>query len=112
MRISQADINLYGQINGDDEKLHYVEEFSKKRGFRGCIAHGTLLINPLFDLLIKKYGSQFFSSGNFSVTWITPVCAGDEISPNISNEGQLHLFITNFPEPILAIKGESYVRTG
>src|SRR5688500_12685968 len=75
--ITQELIDSYGRANGDSERLHYDGEYARQHGFRGPIAHGTLLAATVFDLALQKFGPAFLRRGSVSLAWKSAVCAGD-----------------------------------
>jgi acyl dehydratase len=77
LRVTQERIDRYGIVNGDHERMHYDESYARSRGFRGTIAHGTMLLAPVVDLAVLRYGEQFLLAGVISVRWTAPVCAGE-----------------------------------
>jgi acyl dehydratase len=77
LEVTQARIDAYGRVNGDAERLHYEPAYARSLGFRGTIAHGTMLLSPLLDLALRRHGPAFLSSGRLSIRWTSPVCAGD-----------------------------------
>ena len=78
VRMTQAKIDRYGKLNGDNDILHYDHDYCLKRGFRGTIAHGMHNMAPAVDLALEKFGRDFYYRGQVSVRWTGPVCPGDE----------------------------------
>lgn len=108
MQVTQARIDAWGRANGDAEMLHYDAAHAMQRGFRGTIAHGTMLIAPLFDLAIRRFGAQFLVSGSLSLKWTAPVCAGDVQFASIDEKGRIEAVIENQPGRPPSIMGESF----
>lgn len=105
LRVTQARIDRYGQANGDAEMLHYDAAHAQARGFRGTIAHGTMLAAPLFDLALRRYGERFLVAGVLSLKWTAPVCAGDLQIATIDDEGRIEAVIDDQPGRPVSIRG-------
>jgi acyl dehydratase len=103
--VTQERINSYGHVNGDAERLHYDAAYAKAHGFRGPIAHGTLLAAPLFDLALQKHGPEFLRRGALSVKWTAPVCAGDVQLASIGDDGSLEVVIETVPGRVVSLRG-------
>jgi len=108
LQVTQARIDRYGRANGDAEMLHYDPAHATARGFRGTIAHGTMLIAPLFDLALRRFGAGFLSSGSLVLKWTAPVCAGDVQLASIDDEGRIEAVIENQPGRPASIRGEAH----
>ena len=61
LAVTQERIERYGRANGDAERLHYDAEYARARGFRGTIAHGTMLSAGLVDLALRQFGEGFLA---------------------------------------------------
>lgn len=107
MQVTQDRIDRYGKANGDAEKLHYDADYARQRGFRGTIAHGTMLIAPLFDLALRRFGPEFLSAGSLSIKWTAPVYAGDLQLASIDDDGRIEVVIDSMPDRPVTICGES-----
>jgi len=107
MQVTQARIDAWGRANGDAEMLHYDAAHAKARGFRGTIAHGSMLIAPLFDLALRRHGERFLVAGALSLKWTAPVCAGDVQLASIDDEGRIEAVIDNQPGRPVSIRGEA-----
>lgn len=78
----------YGQLNGDNDILHYDAEFAKKRGFRGTLGHGLMYTGYVADLAARKYGRDWHYRGELTVKFVGPVCPGDELRIMLSDDGK------------------------
>jgi len=107
LQVTQARIDAYGRANGDAEMLHYDAAHARARGFRGTIAHGTLLAAPLFDLALRRHGERFLAAGALSLKWTAPVCAGDVLLASMDDEGRIEAVVDNQPGRPLSLKGEA-----
>ena len=85
--MTQALIDQYGRINGDNDIIHYDHDYAVKRGFRGTLAHGMHVMGCAVDLAAREYGPAFFRGGEVSVKWIAPVCPGDLLEVELGPDG-------------------------
>jgi acyl dehydratase len=89
LEVTQDRIDRYGRANGDREMLHYDGAHARSRGFRGTIAHGTMLLAPLVDLALRRCGERFFTAGTLTVRWTAPVCAGETQLATLDESGAI-----------------------
>jgi acyl dehydratase len=88
-RITQAMINRYGRINGDNDIIHYDEDYARQRGFRGTLAHGLMLMGYAAELAAREYGKDWYTRGEIKTKWIKPVCPGDQLTVALDDNGAL-----------------------
>jgi len=112
MQVTQARIDAYGRANGDREMLHYDPAYAAERGFRGTIAHGTMLIAPLFDLAVRRFGADFLTNGSLALRWTAPVCAGDVQLASMDDDGRIEAVIQNQHDRPASIRGEASLEEG
>lgn len=87
--MTQAIIDQYGAINGDNDTIHYDEELAKSRGFRGTLAHGLNVMGYAAGLAAQMYGDRWFTEGELYTKWIAPVCPGDQLVVTIDDDGTI-----------------------
>jgi 3-hydroxybutyryl-CoA dehydratase len=90
-QITQESINRYGELNGDNDQLHYDAEYARSRGFQGTIAHGLMLLGTVTELAVSRMGSAWFEQGYVGLKWIAPTHAGDEIVVAIDDGGKIEV---------------------
>ena len=105
--VTQERINRYGRANGDAEQMHYDPAYARARGFRGTIAHGTMLAAPLVDLALRRYGPLFLSAGRIAIKWTAPVCAGEVQVATIDEVGRIEAVNDALPERPVTVRGEA-----
>ena len=105
--VTQARIDAYGRANGDAERMHYDPEYARSLGFRGTIAHGTMLVAPLVDLAIRRHGADFLRAGRLAIKWTSPVCAGDAQVATIDDAGRIEAVNDRQPGRPATIRGEA-----
>jgi 3-hydroxybutyryl-CoA dehydratase len=87
IKVTQAMIDRYGQINGDNDILHYDHDYAVKRGFRGTLAHGLMMLGYAVELATRKWGKDWHYRGEIDVRFVGPVIPGDEVRVNIGDDG-------------------------
>jgi 3-hydroxybutyryl-CoA dehydratase len=50
-RISQADMDAFGQLSGDLSRIHLDESFAQRNGFTGPVVYGALVVARLSNLV-------------------------------------------------------------
>lgn len=89
IHMTQAIIDQYGIINGDNDTIHYDEDLAKSRGFRGTLAHGLNVMGYAAGLAAKKYGERWYTEGELYTKWIAPVCPKDDLVVSLSEQGEI-----------------------
>ena len=79
--VTQATIDDYGDLNGDNDIIHYDQAYAQARGFRDTIAHGLMTLSYLSETLRDYWGFGWLTSGSIEIRWTGPVCPGDTITP-------------------------------
>ena len=77
--VSERDIELFGEVSGDMNPVHFDEEFARKTIFRGRIAHGVLCLSYISTVLGMKMpgpGTIFMSATS---RFKAPVRIGDTV---------------------------------
>jgi acyl dehydratase len=77
----------YGQLNGDNDILHYDDAYAKQRGFRDTLGHGLMYTGYVCDLAAKKYGRDWHYRGRLTVKYVRGVCPGDQLVVSIEPDG-------------------------
>lgn len=88
--ITQTMIDGYGRINGDNDIVHYDDEYAKARGFRGTLLHGPHMTAFAADLGAKKFGRDWLYRGRLHTKWIGPVCPGDIFEVELGDDGSIN----------------------
>jgi 3-hydroxybutyryl-CoA dehydratase len=77
--VTERDVELFGEVSGDMNPVHFDEEFARKTIFRGRIAHGVLCLSYMSTVLGMKMpgpGTIFISA---SSRFKAPVRIGDTV---------------------------------
>jgi acyl dehydratase len=88
--ITRRDIELFTEISGDRNPIHYDEEMARASRFGGLVVQGGVtsgLLNALVAEQLPGPGSVFLE-----VTWkfLAPVRPGDEITAEATVTGARH----------------------
>ena len=87
VRIVRAkDAELFGEVTGDMNPLHFDEDYAQKTVFRGCAAHGMLIgsyFSAIFGSIFPGEGSIYLSQ---ELKFLKPVRFGDEITATVTVE--------------------------
>lgn len=77
--ITERDIQLFGEVSGDTNPVHFDEEFARTTMFKGRIAHGMLsasYISTVLGMQIPGPGTIFMS---LTTRFKAPVRIGDTV---------------------------------
>ena len=77
--ISEAGIQIFAKLSGDENPLHLNPEYAKKTVFKGCIVHGMLtasFISTVIDDLMPRPGCIYVAQ---NVKFKAPVWAGEMV---------------------------------
>ena len=79
-KVTQADIEKFVDLSGDDNKLHVNKEFAAKTSFKKPVVHGMIgasFISTIIGTKIPGDGALWFSQ---TLEFLLPVRVGDEIT--------------------------------
>jgi 3-hydroxybutyryl-CoA dehydratase len=77
--VTERDVELFGEVSGDLNPVHFDDEFARKTVFRGRIAHGVLCLSYISTVLGMKMpgaGTIFMSATS---RFRAPVRIGDAV---------------------------------
>ncbi len=77
--ISEADIQIFAKLSGDENPLHLNPEYAKDTVFKGCIAHGILtasFISTVIGTRMPGPGCIYVAQ---NLKFKAPVRAGDMV---------------------------------
>jgi 3-hydroxybutyryl-CoA dehydratase len=73
----------FAGLTGDFNPLHVDEDYARKTGFNGRIAHGLLSLSLGLGLISQKIHG-YFLYGFDKIRFISPVRLGDTITPQLT----------------------------
>lgn len=78
--VTERDIELFGEISGDMNPVHFDEAFARQTVFRGRIAHGVLCLSYISTVLGMKLPGPGTIFMNASSRFKAPVRIGDTVA--------------------------------
>ena len=78
--VTEHDVELFGEVSGDVNPVHFDEDFAKSTIFKGRIAHGVLsasYISTVFGMKMPGPGTIFMS---LTTRFKAPVRIGDTVT--------------------------------
>lgn len=78
--VSERDVQLFGEVSGDFNPVHFDEEHAKKTIFRGRVAHGALSVSILSAVLGMKIPGPGTLVLSFTTNFKAPVRIGDTVT--------------------------------
>ncbi len=101
--VTQAIIDGYGRINGDNDIIHYDHAYAVQRGFRGTLLHGPHMTAFGAELGARQYGKEWLTRGRLHTKWVGPSCPGDTFAVQLDASGKLEATSGD----VLAMVGEA-----
>lgn len=83
-RISQADVDAFARISGDDNPAHVDEIWADRSPFKGRLAHGILtagLVSAVLGTELPGPGAIYMSQ---TLRWLAPVRPGDVVTATVT----------------------------
>jgi acyl dehydratase len=81
--VGESDVYLFAGITGDLDANHTDEEFAKRAGFGGRIAHGALILgysSAASTKILQDFARPMVSAGYDKVRFLKPVLFGDTLT--------------------------------
>jgi 3-hydroxybutyryl-CoA dehydratase len=82
--ITSEDIRAFADVSGDQNPVHFDDEFARRMRFEGRIAHGMLTAS----LLSSAIGNQLPGAGTVylgqALQFVAPVYPGDTITARVT----------------------------
>jgi 3-hydroxybutyryl-CoA dehydratase len=80
--IKEEDVNDFSSLSGDICPLHMSEQFAIKRGFKGRVAHGALLMSYVSQLIGVYFPGENCLLQSLSFKFLLPAYINDAIEIN------------------------------
>ena len=87
-KVTSEDIEMFGQVSGDYNPLHFNEDWAKTTMFKGRIAHGILTatyVSTVIGMKLPGPGAIYMSQ---SMKFRRPVRIGDTITARVEVIGK------------------------
>ncbi len=78
--VSERDVQLFGEISGDVNPMHFDEDFAAKTPFKGRIAHGVLSSSYISTVLGMKMPGPGTIFMQLLTRFKAPVRIGDSVT--------------------------------
>lgn len=79
-QVTERDIEMFGEVSGDMNPVHFDEAVAKKTIFRGRIAHGALVLSYLSCVLGMKLPGPGTVVLELTIAFKAPVRIGDTVT--------------------------------
>ncbi len=82
--VTQRDLELFGEVSGDMNPVHFDDEYAKSTMFKGRIVHGMLtasLISAVIGQQLPGQGTVYLKQ---DLTFMAPVRPGDVIDAKVT----------------------------
>lgn len=80
--VTRNKIDAYRHASGDNNRIHYDDEFAAATRFGGVIAHGMLTLTLVSEMMTKAYGADWLTSGSLRVRFRGAAFPGDTLEAN------------------------------
>ena len=114
--VTEADVNDFARVSGDDNALHLDETFARRTRFNGRVAHGALSFGFMAASQTRLIGTGVIWLGA-TVRFTAPVRIGDrvttttEIMEVVPDKRLLRVrCTTRGPDGTVVMEGESTVK--
>ena len=77
--VDRENIDAYRAASGDQNRIHYDDEFAASTRFEGVIAHGMLTLAMISEMMAQEYGSSWLRSGSLRVRFRGAAYPGDRL---------------------------------
>jgi 3-hydroxybutyryl-CoA dehydratase len=78
-RISGGDIDSYASLTGDYNPIHIDAHFAAQTRFGHPIAHGTLVLAPIWEALDALLGGRALEGARAAAKFLRPVKVNSEV---------------------------------
>jgi 3-hydroxybutyryl-CoA dehydratase len=79
-QVSERDIELFGEVTGDMNPVHFDEAYARKTIFRGRVAHGAITVSYLSALVGTKLPGHGTAVLELTTRFKAPVRIGDTVT--------------------------------
>jgi 3-hydroxybutyryl-CoA dehydratase len=114
--VTEADVNDFARVSGDDNALHLDETFARRTRFNGRVAHGALSFGFMAASQTRLIGTGVIWLGA-TVRFTAPVRIGDHVTTTteiveiVPDKRLLRVrCTTRGPDGTVVMEGESTVK--
>ena len=97
LTVSEDEINQYAVITDDYNPIHLDADFAGRTPMGGVIAHGTMSLGLIWQVLRKNFGSEQLATVELSIRFTRPVRPGDRVSAGgeRAEDGSITVWVRN-----------------
>lgn len=97
LTVSEDEINQYAAITDDYNPIHLDADFAGRTPMGGVIAHGTMSLGLIWQMLRKNFGSERLGKAQLSIRFTRPVRPGDRVSAGgrAEEDGSVTVWVRN-----------------
>lgn len=100
--ITEADIEGYAEVSGDNNPIHLDRHYAQKHGFPDKIAHGMLTMGKVWSVLSDHILSPIDWPDKYEMKFLSPVFVGAVVILNVHRkENQLSIEALCAGKPVL-----------
>src|SRR3990170_2869779 len=78
--VTQHNIKLYAEASQDFNPVHLDEEFARKSGLEGTIAHGMLILAYVSEMMTGAFGKMWLTGGKLDIRFKAPTRPGETVT--------------------------------
>ena len=79
-QFTQPMVDRYGQVNEDNNRLHYEMEAARKAGFPAPLVHGAMVAALLSEACRAHFGDAWLTTGRLQISFIKPLFVGQVVT--------------------------------
>lgn len=79
-QITERDIELYAEVSGDFNPIHFDDQAAAQHGFPKRITHGMLTMGKIWSLLSNVLNTSYPLPTKYELTFLSPVYIGDTVN--------------------------------
>lgn len=99
LRVDRDVILAYAEVTNDYNPIHIDPEFAKTTPFGDVIAHGTMSVSLIWQMIAASFDPQTAVSAELDIRFVRPVRVGDVVtaggSPDAAEPGRYQVFVRN-----------------
>lgn len=97
LTVSEDEINQYAAITDDYNPIHLDADFAGRTPMGGVIAHGTMSLGLIWQMLRKNFGSERVGKAELSIRFTRPVRPGDHVRAGgvLAEDGSISVWVRN-----------------
>ena len=97
LAVSEDEINQYAAITDDYNPIHLDADFAARTPMGGVIAHGTMSLGLIWQMLRRNFGAERVGKAELSIRFTRPVRPGDTVRAGgtPAEDGSITVWVRN-----------------